>query len=253
MPGHFKTELLTKFGTSNHALEPVQNHARAFRPPAERIQQPDTRRQQRNSKQQHAGVAEKNDDGGKQTALARDVRLPRLQGVKRQRHVKRIRRADAQMKPDKKAAPVPNQIAQREQADDDDRVSREKMRRERYEKIGFGNDNVAAGRRDLHFFDLPAEQPCPERVGQFVAEDINPHRLGQQKENHEPARRPGEQRDPDRVRAVARAQHQPQCLCCAGANRQQQNGNDKLDPLRHAARIQNLEFRSQTKPPIYAD
>ena len=56
--------------------------------------------------------------------------------------------------------------------------------------------------RDLHFFDLPAEQPRPQRVRQFVAEDVNPHRLGQQEENDHPARRAGQQRHPDGVRAV---------------------------------------------------
>ena len=78
--------------------------------------------------------------------MRRDVRLPRLQRVKRQRHVKRIRRADAQMKPDEVAVPVPDQIAEREHDDDDHGVEREKIRRERDDEIGLGDDDVAAGR-----------------------------------------------------------------------------------------------------------
>ena len=47
-------------------------------------------------------------------------------------------------------------------------------------KIGFGDDDMAAVGGDLEFFHLAAKQPGPQRVGQFVAEDVNPHRLGQQ-------------------------------------------------------------------------
>src|ERR1035437_6520589 len=50
---------------SNHALQPVENHASAFQPPAERIQHAHLRRQQRNTEQQHADVAEENSHGGK--------------------------------------------------------------------------------------------------------------------------------------------------------------------------------------------
>src|ERR1035437_9645658 len=192
---------------SNHALQPVENHASAFQPPAERIQHSHLRRQQRNSEQQHADVAEENNYRRKQIALARDVRLLRLQNMKRQREVKRIRRADAQMKPHEIAVPVPDEISQREHDDDQHDIQREKIRRERDDKIRFGNDNVAAFGRDLHLFDLPAEQPRPQHVCQFMAEDVNPHRLGQQKENDDPARRAGEQRNPRRVRAAARVQH----------------------------------------------
>ena len=37
-------------------------------------------------------------------------------------------------------------MAEREHGDDDDGVEREKIRRERDEEIGFGDDDVAAGR-----------------------------------------------------------------------------------------------------------
>lgn len=215
----------------------MQKHAGAFRPPAERIQDSHPRRQQRNAEQQHDHVAEKDHHGGKQITLACDVRLLRLQNVSRQRHVKRIRRAEQQIKPDEIAVPVPDEIAERKQADQDDGIQREKIRRERDEEIRLGSNDVPAFGRDLHFFDRSSEQPRPDGVRQFMAKNINPHRLGHEQKNHNPARRAGEDGNPDRVRAVTRAQHEPQRFCCAGANRQQQNGDDELDPLRHARKI----------------
>jgi hypothetical protein len=225
----------------------VKNHARAFKPPAKRIQNTDTRSQQRNSKQQHADVAEINHDGGKKITLRRDVALLRLQNVKRQRQMKRIRRADEQMEKNEIVSPVENQIPQRKNQNDDHGVDRKKIWRERDDKIRFGNDDVAAGRTDFHFFYLSAKQPSPKRVREFVAENVKPHRLGQQQKNHEPTRRTADKRNPRRVRATARAQHEPQRPCRARANGQQQNRDNKFDPLRHGERIQNSEFRSQQK------
>ena len=51
--------------------------------------------------------------------------------------VKSIRRTDAQMKPHQVAVPVPDQISERKHADDQHDVEREKIRRERDEKICF--------------------------------------------------------------------------------------------------------------------
>ncbi len=48
---------------------------------------------------------------------------------------------------------------------------------------------MAAAGSGFEFFDFAAEEPCPNRVGQFVAEDIKPHWLGQHQKNHEPTDR----------------------------------------------------------------
>ena len=114
-------------------------------------------------------------------------------------------------------------------------------------EIGFGNDHMPSFGRDLHPFYLSAEQPCPKCVRQFVAEHVKPHWLRQQQENDNPARSPGEKWNPCRVCAAAGLQHFEQCHPCAAANWQQQDGDDKFNPLRHGGRIQNSEFRSQQK------
>src|SRR5882724_1099716 len=140
--------------------------------------------QQWNSQKQNADVAEKNHHGGKQIALRRDVRLPRFQSVKCQCHMKSISRADEQMKPDQR--PAPKKAAEREHADDNDGVKRKKIRRERDDEICLGDDNVTAFGSDFHFLDRSAKKPRPKRMGQFVAEDVNPHRLWKQEKNHSP-------------------------------------------------------------------
>ena len=89
--------------------------------------------------------------------------LSRFQNVPRQRHVKRIRRADQQMKPDQITPPVPNQMAEREHSNDQGRVKREKIRRQRNQEIAFGDDNMAAAGGNLDFFHLAAKEPGPQR------------------------------------------------------------------------------------------
>jgi len=145
--------------------------------------------------------------------------------MKGERDVKRIRRADAQMKPDEIAVPVPNKIAQSEHTHDQHHIQREKIWGERDDKICFGNDDVAAGRLHLHFFHLAAEQPRPQRVRQFMAEDVNPHRLGQQTKKHQPARRATGNGNPRRICATTGLQHFQQSHSRARANGQQQYRN----------------------------
>ena len=70
----------------------------AFEPPTEGIEHPHPRCQQRDPEQQYQDIAKKNHHGGKQPALARDVRLPCLQNMKCERDVKRISRANDQIK-----------------------------------------------------------------------------------------------------------------------------------------------------------
>lgn len=78
-----------------------------------------------------------------------------------------------------------------------------------------------------------------------MAENVKPHRFGQQQKNHEPARRAADKRNPRRVRATARAQHEPQGPRRARANGQQQNCDDKFDPLRHGESL-TADFADST-------
>ena len=114
----------------------------------------------------------------------------------RQRDMKRIRRAEEQMKPDEITVPVPNQIAEREHPDDQRDINGKKYGASAMTKFVLETTTWPPFGSDLHPFDLAAEQPCPQRVRQFVAEHVNPHRLGQQQENDDPACRPGEERNP---------------------------------------------------------
>src|SRR5580698_7971349 len=99
-------------------LQPAKKHAHpsdppasAFEPPAEGIEHPHPRCQQRDPEQQYQDIAKKYHYGGKQPALARDVRLPRLQNMKCERDVKRISCANDEMEKNQVAVPVPNQMA----------------------------------------------------------------------------------------------------------------------------------------------
>ena len=225
----------------------MQNFAGILQTPAQRSQQTDARGDQRHPKQQHGHIAEPDDDSGKQVTLLRDVRLAGPQRMTSQRHVKRIRRADQQVEPDDVPRPTPNQVSDQEDQDHHRDVQREKIRRKRDQKIVFAHDHVAASGSRLEFLHPPAEQPCPERVGQFMTEDVNPHRLWQQEKNHEPAGRARQHRHPHRIGTTAVPQHTDQRPGRADGKRQKQNGDEHFDPFPHAARIQKTPVGSQTK------
>ena len=89
----------------------MQDFPGAFKPPAEHRQQIDSRREQRDSNEQHADIAEKNNDCRKQVALLRDVGLPCFENVPGQRDVKGVGCADQQMEPDFEPFPIPDEMA----------------------------------------------------------------------------------------------------------------------------------------------
>jgi len=82
-------------------------------------------------------------------------------------------------------------------------------------------------------------------MSQFVPEHVNPHRLGQHEKNHKPARRARQQRNPDCVRAVAGAQHEPERARRPGANRSSRTAMMNLIHFGTPPefRIQNSEAR----------
>jgi len=79
-------------------------------------------------------------------------------------------------------------------------------------------------------------------VSQFVAEDINPHGFGEQEENNAPTGRPGEERNPSGIRPTTDAYDRTKGQGRAGANRQQQDCDEELKPLEHAAKIKGRNF-----------
>ena len=86
---------------------------------------------------------------------------------------------------------------------------------------------------DLEAFDLAAEEPRPKRMGEFVAEDVNEHWLGQKQEHHPPAGRAPKERDPETVRAARGSDDHHQGADGSGAKRQEQDGDNGLEPRRH--------------------
>src|SRR5205823_4490557 len=101
--------------------------------------------------------------------------------------------------PDQVTRPTPDPMSDHESQDHYRDVHREKIGRQRDEKIVFADHHVAAVGSSLEFSYPPAEQPGPERVGQFMSEDVNPHRLGKHQENPRPAPRPAQHRHPSGV------------------------------------------------------
>jgi hypothetical protein len=104
---------------------------------------------------------------------------------------------------------------------------------------------VAAFGPDLDFLDAAAEEPCPDSVGQFVAEDVDPHRLGEEQENDNPASRACEHGEPDAVRPAGLDNGQPERVGGSDAHGQQQNPQDHFDPFRHGASIGKTARRSE--------
>src|SRR3989442_11032346 len=100
--------------------------------------------------------------------------------------MKCIRRADQEMKPGQITGPAPKPMPHRENQDRDRDVERKKVRRQRDEKVAPGDDHVTALRSRFEFLDSPAEKPRPEGMREFMTENINPHRPGQQEEYHQP-------------------------------------------------------------------
>src|SRR5205814_9597143 len=102
-------------------------------------------------------VAEENNDAGKEASLAGDVGLAYAQNVNGQGEMKGVGGADQKMKPDEMALPIPDQVAESEDGDDQHDVKRKEVRRDGEEKIIFGDDNVTAGSASFEFLDASAK------------------------------------------------------------------------------------------------
>ena len=214
-----------------------------MKPPAEGREHADFGGEQGDAEQQDGHVAEEDDDRGEQIALLGDVRLLGFEDMPGERDVESVGGAEQQVEPDQVRLPVPDQMADEEETNDDGGVNREEIRREGDEEIGFGDDDMAAVGGSLEFFHFAAEEPGPEHVGEFVADDVNPHRFGEQRVNDHPARRAGEQADPDGGGVAAVAQNAPERLDRADAERQEQDGEDELAPFGHEGRVGNPVYR----------
>ena len=137
------------------------------------------------------------------------------------------------MKPREETLPVPDPMPQDENQNHEPRVKRKKIRRERNQEVGFGENDMAAAGAGLESFYPPAAKPGPHRVSQFMAEHINEHWLRQQEKHRQPAGRAPYQSHPKCVGIPRCADDARQRRCRPDANRQQQDRDDKLHPLEH--------------------
>ena len=190
----------------------MQYLAGAFEPPAESGEEAHFGGEERNADQKDENVAEKNDDAGKEAALIGDVGLPGLENVAGERDVKGVGGAREEVKPDEVSTPVPKKMTEGECSDQERDIEREEIRSERDEKIGFRDHDVSAAGGGLEFFNPSAEEPGPDDMSQFMAHDINPHRFGEEKKNHNPAGRSGQHRDPGGVGVPGMLKDEPESL-----------------------------------------
>ena len=76
----------------------MEDGDRVFKPKGECFGHGDALCEQRDAEKQNAGVAQEDDDAGKQVTLGSDIALLRLKSLKCQRDVERVGRAHQQMK-----------------------------------------------------------------------------------------------------------------------------------------------------------
>src|SRR4051812_32900200 len=114
-----------------------------------------------------------------------------------QSHVKSVSGSKEEMEPRPVAGPTPEEMPEHEDQDAQDSVEREKIRGQGDEEVGFCDDDVSAFGRDLELLNPSAKEPGPNSVSEFMPEDVNPHGLGQEEKNCEPAGGPTDQSDPD--------------------------------------------------------
>ena len=70
-----------------------------------------------------------------------------------------------------------------------------------------------------------------------MADDVNPHRFGQEEKDDEPAGGAGEQGRPEALRGAGVEEHPPQGLEGGQAHRQEENPDAHFEPFRHGGRI----------------
>ena len=169
----------------------------AIKPAPQRVVQ-SVSRQKRHGSQQEQRIPQKNDHRRKQVTLAGDVGLPGLEYLPCQRDVKGVGRPQQQMEPGQiRCPPVPQQIADDKDQHYQHGVKREEIRRQRDHEIVPRGDDVSARRGRFEPLDFAAKNPSPHGVRGFMAQDVNPHRFGQQEKDGDPASRAGQQRHPD--------------------------------------------------------
>ena len=83
------------------------------------------------------------------------------------------------MKPNKVMPPVPEWMARPKCCHDENRVERKEVGRESNDEIIAGYHDVSTFGGGFEFFHTATEQPGPDRVSEFMAEDIDQHRFGQ--------------------------------------------------------------------------
>src|SRR5437763_319558 len=127
-----------------------------------------------------------------------------------QRHVKRISGADQEVKPNQEVSPAPQQVSQNEATNNQHHVEWKEIRRQGDDKVVLRDYHMPAVGSDFEFLYLSAERKRGQGMGQFVAEHVEAHRLGEKKEYHQPAGCAAPEGDPNGVRLAGLGQHAAQ-------------------------------------------
>ena len=162
---------------SKHFHDALDCLLRIVQPPAEHFCDADLRREQRQADEQHEDIAKKDHNSREEIALARDVGLLRLKHMGVESDMKGVGRTDEQMKPDHEPFPVPDEMTGDEHCNNHHGVEGEKIGRERDQEICFVHDHMPAFRGGFELFHAATEEPDPDGVCQFMAKDVDPHRL----------------------------------------------------------------------------
>jgi hypothetical protein len=231
--------------------EPMQDLAGAFEPPTEGSEDIDPGSEQRDPHEEEKNVAEEDDNRREDVTLIGDIRLFVFEDVPGERHMEGVSGAEKQVKPGQVRAPVPHQMTDQEPKHHENGIQRKEIGSEGDEKIGFRHDDVAAAGGGFKFFDATAEEPGPEGMSEFMAEDVDPHGPGKEQVDHGPASDAGESGDPGGIGRTAGAHHHAERPGGTRTGWQQQQRDDGFDPLGHAheypvsaARQQRFRARS---------
>jgi hypothetical protein len=177
---------------------------------------------------------DRGDDGeGEDEALAGEVGLLEVHHARREREVKAPEEPEAEIEDGLVRLERMPEVDAEPERGPDQRIERHEVGREGDPPVDAISDDVAALGADLERGDFSAGQHGGERVGELVAEDVEPHRARQEEEDDEPRHRAGGERDepclvptPGRQRGAREIDERPDL---AANERQQRQADEKLE------------------------
>lgn len=215
----------------------------------------------RRGQQQHEGEEQKihqvDDEQGKECASVGQVGLTLADHRDGEGGMERPGSADHQVEDVTVGRDIVKQRQSGVDADDDDTVDRDEIGREGDPSVDLVGDDVAAIPPDVELRDLPAGEIDGQRVGEFVAEDVDEKRVRQEKIEREPE--PGAAGEPEKLgrtvelvdRGVGQRAEKSRGENVAG--RQKKKAEDKLDPAhRNTRRVRRGKGRVETVTPLLA-